>query len=57
MAYTYLKYKLLRFWVMDNKYHLVVFEGTTKAPKRHILGNNGLVEVRPPTNLVEGFAR
>jgi len=52
-----IKVTVFRFWVMDNKYHLVVFEGTTKAPKRHILGNNGLVEVRPPTNLVEGFAR
>ena len=42
---------------MDNKYHLVVFEGTTVAPKRHLLGNNGLVEVSQPLNLVESFDR
>jgi len=52
-----IKVTVFRFWVIDNKYHLVVFEGTTIAPKRHILGNNGLVEVKPPTNLVEDFAR
>merc|ERR1719232_1998918 len=33
-----IKVTVFRFWVIDNKYHLVVFEGTTLAPKRHILG-------------------
>ena len=47
----------LRFWVIDNKYHLVAFEGTTITPKRHLLGNNGLVQVNPPLDLVESFER
>ena len=34
-----------RFWVYQNKYHLLVLEGNTVAPKRHLLGNNGLVEI------------
>ena len=48
---------LRRFWVMENRYQLVVFEGRTLAPKRHLLGNNGLVEVSPPLDLVDSFAR
>ena len=52
-----IKVTVFRFWVIDNKYHLVVFEGTTHAPKRHILGNNGLVEVNKPLNLVTSFER
>ena len=52
-----IKVTVFRFWVIDNKYHLVVFEGTTLAPKRHILGNNGLVEVKQPLNLVTSFER
>ena len=43
--------------MIDNQYHLVVFEGQTTAPKRHLLGNNGLVEVNQPLNLVESFER
>ena len=43
--------------MIDNQYHLVVFEGQTIAPKRHLLGNNGLVEVNQPLNLVESFER
>lgn len=42
---------------MDNQYQLVVFEGQTIAPKRHLLGNNGLVEVNQPLNLVDSFER
>ena len=42
---------------MENRYQLVVFEGRTLAPKRHLLGNNGLVEVCPPLDLVDSFAR
>ena len=42
---------------MENRYQLVVFEGRTLAPKRHLLGNNGLVEVSPPLDLVDSFAR
>ena len=52
-----IKVTVFRFWVIDNRYHLVVFEGSTLAPKRHILGNNGLVEVKQPLNLVTSFER
>eukprot|EP00092_Neocalanus_flemingeri_P014635 GFUD01015788.1.p1 GENE.GFUD01015788.1~~GFUD01015788.1.p1 ORF type:complete len:490 (+),score=133.83 GFUD01015788.1:100-1569(+) len=48
---------VFRFWVMNNKYHLLVLEGQTIKPKRHLLGNNGLVEFSPPVDLVEGFDR
>ena len=43
--------------MIDNKYHLVAFEGTTIAPKRHLLGNNGLVQINPPVDLVDSFER
>ena len=52
-----MKVTVFRFWIMDNKYHLIVFEGSTKQPSRHLLGNNGLVEVSPPLDLVTSFAQ
>ena len=52
-----IKVTVFRFWAIDNKYHLVVFEGTSLAPKRHILSNNGLVEVTQPLNLVTSFGK
>jgi len=48
---------VFRLWVMDNKYHLLVLEGRTIKPKRHLLGNNGLVEFGPDIDLVDGFDR
>jgi len=48
---------VFRFWVMNNKYHLLVLEGRTVKPKRHILGNNGLVQFGDDVNLVDGFER
>merc|ERR1711892_495673 len=48
---------VFRLWVMNNQYHLLVLEGRTIKPKRHILGNNGLVEFSPPVDLVSGFDR
>ena len=50
-----MKVTVFRLWIFDNKYHLVVFQGTTRQPKRHLLGNNGLVEVCPPLDLVTSF--
>ena len=52
-----MKVTVFRFWIMDNKYHMIVFEGNTKQPKRHLLGNNGLVEVCPPLDLVTSFSQ
>ena len=36
---------IFRLWVFDNRYHLLVLEGKSVAPRRHLLGNNGLVEL------------
>ena len=47
---------IFRFWVFNNKYHVLVLEGTTIQPKRHLLGNNGLVEVEG-VDLEAGFDR
>ena len=36
---------VFRFWVFEDRYHAVVIEGKTIKPKRHLLGNNGLVQL------------
>ena len=35
---------IFRLWVQNNKYQMMALEGRTIRPKRHLLGNNGLVE-------------
>jgi hypothetical protein len=35
---------VFRLWVQDNKYQMIALEGKTIRPKRHLLGNNGLVQ-------------
>ena len=35
---------IFRFWIKDNKYQMIALEGKTIRPKRHLLGNNGLVQ-------------
>jgi L-fucose isomerase-like protein len=37
---------LLRLWRCDGEYKLTALEGRTVATKRHLLGNNGVVEIR-----------
>jgi len=44
-----------RLWVMNNCYHMIAVEGKTVAPKRHLLGNNGLVEFEDGLDLRESF--
>jgi len=46
---------VFRLWVYENRYHLLSLEGRTVKPKRHLLGNNGLVQFGPNTDLVKGF--
>ena len=48
---------VFRLWVQDGRYHLLVLEGRSVAPRRHILGNNGLVELDNGLNLDESFPR
>jgi len=36
---------IYRLWVFENRYHLLVLEGKSLPPQRHLLGNNGLVAV------------
>ena len=41
---------VFRFWVNHNKYQMMALEGKTIQPKRHLLGNNGLVSFQSSTN-------
>jgi len=50
-----MKVTIYRFWVTDDVYHLLALEGETIVPKRHLLGNNGLVQFSRSVNLIEGF--
>jgi L-arabinose isomerase len=52
-----LEVTVFRLWVMEGRYHLLVLEGATIRPKRHLLGNNGLVQFGPGVDLEEGFQR
>lgn len=45
---------LFRLWSCDNSYHLTALEGKTIPPKRHLLGNNGLLEI-DGVNVMEWF--
>ena len=47
---------IYRLWVFNNQYHLLVLEGDSIQPKRHLLGNNGLVEI-DGVDLEAGFER
>jgi len=38
--------ELPRLWSCDEEYKLTAPEGRTIAPKRHLLGNNGVVEIQ-----------
>jgi len=46
-----------RFWLFQHRYHLLVFQGVSLPPRRHLLGNNGLVQVEDGVDLDEGFDR
>lgn len=48
---------VFRVWVFNHRYHAIVLEGQTVKPKRHLLGNNGLVNFGPNVNLVTAFQR
>jgi L-fucose isomerase-like protein len=43
---TDLPVTLFRLWSCDGQYRLTALEGRTIAPKRHLLGNNGLAEIQ-----------
>eukprot|EP00298_Acanthocystis_sp_HF-20_P000051 c10055_g1_i1.p1 GENE.c10055_g1_i1~~c10055_g1_i1.p1 ORF type:complete len:483 (+),score=196.43 c10055_g1_i1:33-1451(+) len=47
---------IFRFWVFNSKYHLVIFQGKTISPKRHLMGNNGLVELEDK-NMIKSFEK
>ena len=51
---TDLPVTLLRLWSCDGKYRLTALEGRTIAPKRHLLGNNGVAEI-DGVNVVDWF--
>jgi len=51
---TDLPITLFRLWSCDNEYRLTALEGRTIAPRRHLLGNNGLVEI-DGVNVLEWF--
>jgi L-fucose isomerase-like protein len=42
---TGLPITLFRLWSCDGRYRLTALEGRTVAPKRHLLGNNGVAEI------------
>ncbi|TRY70417.1 hypothetical protein TCAL_16408 [Tigriopus californicus] len=46
---------IFRFWVFNEQYHVVIMEGRTVKPKRHLLGNNGLVEFEADVDLINSF--
>lgn len=46
---------IFRFWVFNDQYHVVIMEGRTVRPKRHLLGNNGLVEFEDDVDLINSF--
>jgi L-fucose isomerase-like protein len=37
---------IFRLWRCDKRYRLTALEGRTVPPKRHLLGNNGLAEIK-----------
>ena len=45
---------LFRLWSCDGQYRLTALEGRTAAPKRHLLGNNGVAEIEG-VNVVHWF--
>jgi L-fucose isomerase-like protein len=45
---------LFRLWSCDGQYRLTALEGRTIAPKRHLLGNNGIAEIEG-VNVMEWF--
>jgi L-fucose isomerase-like protein len=45
---------LFRLWSCDGRYKLTALEGRTIAPKRHLLGNNGVAEIEG-VNVMEWF--
>ena len=47
---------VFRLWVQDNKYQMLALEGKTIRPKRHLLGNNGLVQFEK-SNLATSYLR
>jgi L-fucose isomerase-like protein len=42
---TNLPVTVFRLWSCDEEYKLTALEGRTISPKRHLLGNNGVVEI------------
>ena len=52
-----LQVTVYRLWVMDGRYHLLALQGRTLPPKRHLLGNNGLVEFTGQGDLRVEFDR
>ena len=46
---------IYRFWVMNGSYQVIILEGQTLKPKRHLLGNNGLVQFPEKLDLVSKF--
>merc|ERR1712029_887938 len=46
---------IYRFWVMNGSYQVIILEGQTLKPKRHLLGNNGLVQFPESLDLVSKF--
>ena len=46
---------ILCFWVFNGRYQVIILEGKTLKPKRHILGNNGLVTFPDALDLVNKF--
>jgi L-fucose isomerase-like protein len=51
---TDLPITLFRMWRCDDQYRLTALEGHTIAPKRHLLGNNGVVDI-DGVNVMEWF--
>jgi L-fucose isomerase-like protein len=45
---------LFRLWSCDGQYRLTALEGRTIAPKRHLLGNNGIAEIEG-VNVLDWF--
>jgi L-fucose isomerase-like protein len=45
---------LFRLWSCDGQYRLTALEGRTIAPKRHLLGNNGIAKI-DGVNVIEWF--
>ena len=39
---------IYRFWIVNGHYKAIIVQGNTIKPKRHLLGNNGLVQLSSP---------